>query len=86
MIVATPDQIASTIAGNAELLRTVHGFLQAALGDVDDLDALLGELAQRIAACGPFKDEVDMIATVKSETLQALRALTLRRMPAMGRA
>ena len=86
MIVATAAEITEAIVGNAELLRTVHGFLQAALGDVDDLDALLGELAQRLAACGPFKDEVDMIATVKGEMLEALRALALRRLPARGTA
>jgi len=85
MITATADQISAIIVGNPVLLRELHAFLGAADID-DDLGAILDELPAAIAAHSPFADEAAMTEAIKRETLQALRALALRRLPAKGTA
>jgi hypothetical protein len=85
VITATADRVNEIIAGDTTLLSELHRFLQAA--DIDnDLVAFLDELATAVAACSPFKDETDLIASVKRETLLSLHALALRVLPAKGNA
>jgi hypothetical protein len=86
VITATADQIASTIANDPAMLGAVHGFLQAVLGDVDDLGALLDEMAAAIAARSPFADHASLEDVVRREMLSALHALALRRLPMRGNA
>ena len=86
MITATADQIASTIVNDPTMLGAVHGFLQAVLGDVDDLEGLLNEMATAIARAGPFADHASLEDVVGREMLSALLALALRRLPMRGNA
>jgi hypothetical protein len=85
MITATADQVAEAIANDPEMLRQMHHFVFAVIGD-DDLGTLLEELPAAIAQHSPFADEAALIEVVRAETLQALFGLTLRVLPARGTA
>jgi hypothetical protein len=86
MITVTADRIASIIAADHAMLRQMHAFMEAASFDDADIGAVLNELPAAIAAHSPFEDEGSLTEVVKSELLQALRALALRRLPARGTA
>jgi hypothetical protein len=85
MIAVTADRIASIIAADAAVLRQMSDFLDAVTGDAD-LGAILDELPEAVAACSPFEDEAALTEAVRRETLRMLHAITLHKMPAMGRA
>jgi hypothetical protein len=79
------DQIAEVIANDHAMLRQMHRFLYAVIGDAD-IGAILEELPAAIAAHSPFADERALVAVVQRETLQALHVLTLSRLPTKGNA
>jgi hypothetical protein len=85
MIYADASRISEVIAGDAEMLRVLHAFIFAVIGD-DDLGTILDDLPAAIAAYSPFEDEAALIEVVRVETLQALHALALSRLPARGSA
>ena len=86
MIEASADQIAQVLAGDAELMRDLHNFLGAVLGDDGDVAEVLEDLPKIIAGFSPFENEAALIAIVKRETLELLHALALHRLPARGNA
>jgi hypothetical protein len=85
MIHASASKIAETIANDRDVLLAMNTFLAAAnLGDA--VGEILEALPAAIAASSPFESEADLTVTVHRETLLALHALALRRLPARGRA
>jgi hypothetical protein len=85
MITASAAEISKAIADDPALLRAMHDFINAVIGDAD-IGALLDDMAARIASLSPFEDEETLTATVKAAALYTLHALALRAMPAQGRA
>jgi hypothetical protein len=85
VIHATADQVAEAIANDAEMLRQMHHFVFAVIGDAD-IGEIIAALPQAVAGCSPFENEAALIEAVKRETLQALHALALSRLPARGTA
>ena len=85
MIHATADEVASILAADHEMLRQMGAFLDAVTGDAD-VGPILAALPEMIAKSSPFEDERALVAVVQRETLQALHALALSRLPARGSA
>jgi hypothetical protein len=87
MVTATADQI-------REIIIADPIFLHAALAELDQIfdavrvDNIIGQLLEalpeEIAAHSPFRDDADIVATVKLEARRALHRLTLDALPARG--
>jgi hypothetical protein len=85
VIHADASSISKAIVDVPALLRALHDFIGAVIGD-DDLGSILEVLPEMIAAHSPFTDEGALIEAVRAETLQALHTLALSRLPARGSA
>jgi hypothetical protein len=69
------------------MLRELHDFIGAVIGDVDaGIDMIIEELPGTIARFSPYADEAALTEIVRREMLAALHGLTLRVLPPRGTA